>query len=161
MAKLHSPTRLWHNGQCTSDISLAGVDEVDSLIADALLGNASFMQRGRAGDTLSCIRDALRPIRGDAEGPGIGVGVPSLSVNERDTELARESAGVGGIDTEATNDPERDADMDDVRRRSSRDEGAGCQPKRATMKAVSDNSDDGSGAGSSTCMAEGSPGGGV
>lgn len=87
-------------------------------MAEALLGTALFARRGRTGDALSCIREALLPIRGDADRPDIGVGVPSLSVNERETELARESAGVVDIDAEAANEPERDADIDNVGRRS-------------------------------------------
>ncbi|KAI6025277.1 hypothetical protein PISMIDRAFT_9521 [Pisolithus microcarpus 441] len=35
VAKLHDPTRLWYNRQCTSDISFADVDEVDSPTAEA------------------------------------------------------------------------------------------------------------------------------
>lgn len=86
IAKLHNPTSLWHNGQRTGD---ADVDQVDSLTAEAMLGNASFVRHGRTGDAPSCIRKALLPIRVDAGGPGIGVGIPSLSMNEHETELAR------------------------------------------------------------------------
>ncbi|KAI5989192.1 hypothetical protein F5J12DRAFT_897980 [Pisolithus orientalis] len=105
-----------------SDISFADVDNVDSPIADALLGTPLFAWSGRTGDALSCNLEALLPIRGDADGGGIGAGVDPRSVNERETELARESAGV---DTEATNDPERDIDKDDIGRRSRGGEGAG------------------------------------
>lgn len=141
-----------------SDISFADVDDVDSPIADALLGTPLFAWSGRTGDALSCNLEALLPIRGDADGGGIGVGVDPRSVNERETELARESAGV---DTEATNDPERDIDKDDIGRRSRGGEGAGCHPKRATMNEVSDNLAAGGGALSSACIAEGSSEGGV
>lgn len=78
VAKVRNLMRLWHNGQCTSDISFADVGEVDSPTAEALLGTMSFAQRRRTRDALSCDRKALLPIRGNADGPAIGVGVPSL-----------------------------------------------------------------------------------
>lgn len=36
VAKVYNPTPLLHNGQCTSNISLVDVDEVESLTTEAL-----------------------------------------------------------------------------------------------------------------------------
>lgn len=46
----------------TSDISFTDVDKVERPTVEALLGTVSFAQRGRIGDALSCIQEALLPI---------------------------------------------------------------------------------------------------
>lgn len=57
-------------------------------------------------------------LRGDADGPNVGVSILPLPVNERKTELPRESVGEGGINVEAASDPERDSEMDIMGRQS-------------------------------------------
>ena len=47
----------------------------------------------------------LGPIRVETDGPAAGVGVPSRPMNERDTELARERDGVGGIEANGLDVP--------------------------------------------------------
>lgn len=106
----------------------------------------------------------LGPIRADIDDPevGAGVGVPSRPMNERDTELARESDGVGGIDAEGPNDPMWEADSEEVRRGSfAGGGGASTHPKRAAIRDVSETSDARGGPLSSTCMADGSSGAGL
>lgn len=106
----------------------------------------------------------LGPIRAETDGPeaGAGVGVPSRPMNERDTELARESDGVGGIDAEGPNDPMWEADSEEVRRSSFAGGcGASTHPKRATIRDVSETSGARDEPLSSTCMADESSGAGL
>lgn len=95
-----------------------------------LLDHGFFMREDapiRSGDMLNW--EIL--IRGEAE----GVGVLARSRKWLETELARESDGVGGIEAEGPYDPVREIDKEDAQRSSLR---AGPHPKRATTIAVSE-----------------------
>lgn len=103
-------------------------------MAVVLLHHGFFMREdvpARSGDMLNW--EIL--IRGEAE----GIGVLARSRKWLETELARESDGVGGIEAEGPYDAPREIDKEDVRRYSLHvTVGAGPHPRRATMIALSE-----------------------
>lgn len=63
-AKLHNPD------STRPRYLIAGVDQVDSPIEQGL---RRLHWRGRTGDTLSCVWEALLPLQRDAEGPDVSM----------------------------------------------------------------------------------------